>query len=650
MKLGFFFRLFALGCFLFIASPSKVSATPTDIILSEISIAGTEANDEFIELYNQSNIPLDLSGLQLRRRTSSGSESSLKVFTQGSIIPAHGYFLWANSQGIFRTPFADAETSSSALASDNSVGLFTKSGNDGILIDSITWGKGPLFSPTTPSFPNPEKQTSLSRTLSTLSWSQRMITPTNSKGVTWVAPTPDPVPEPVPTPPSPPGANTLRFNEIFPNPSAKGDQGEFIELHNFGNTPLDISGWSIHDATKTGKYTFPTSTIVQAGVYLVISDQEFTFSLNNTDETLSLFDTTDAIIDTMQYEKTKENVSLNFTTSGWRGGIPTPGKPNQLNTLPETREKVPKKGYRGIPITFDARGKDSDGQTIKYTWNFGDNHKSYKEKTSHTYEENGTYLVTLVTTDGSDDVTETFTLKIESLPKPDIRITAIIPNPAGKDTDGEWILIENRGKKAIDLKGFSVATGWKKLVNHPVRESITIAPKSEVKLTREFSLFTLPNQKGKVELRTPDGKTLQEIKYKLEKSVVEDAVYFKEKGKRWEWRKNTPQKTTPFTGDTEEENMLNEPAVNEAIPTREEAPTETALPQEIIPETNTDSFSEDRGDQQVLGAETTLDERSTDTTLPEVPFSQSTNFLFDFFQNFFINLNSRLNDWQNNFD
>ncbi len=637
----FIFICFLGGVFFFVFTPS-VSAASSDIFLSEVSIAGATTTDEFVELYNQGDTPIDIGGLQLRRRTSSGTESSLKVFAKNSIITPHSYFLFTNSDSIFRIPFADSESGSSALAPDNSIGLFTKSGADGVLLDSLAWGKGSPFVPETPVFPNPEKQTSLTRTLTTLSWSQGTITPTNSKGMTWITPAPDPIPEPA-RPPLP-GVNAIRFNEIFPNPSAKGDQGEFIELYNFGGTTQDISGWSIHDATKTGKYLFPAGTLIPVDTYLVITDQEFTLSLNNTDEVLSLLDTAGAVIDTMGYEKTKEDVSLNFTASGWRGGRPTPGKINEPNNLPETREKVPKKGYRGVPVDFDARGKDSDGQGLKYTWDFGDNHKSYKEKTSHTYEENGTYSVVLVTTDGSDDMTELFTLKIETPPRPNIHITAMTPNPSGNDSGAEWIMIENRGKKSIDLKGFSIATGWKKLSNHPIRKSFVIAPKSQMKLTRESSLFTLPNQKGKIELRAPDGKVLQKIKYKLEKSIKENAVYRKEKGKRWEWQESAVPKDLPPEATSDEKTSPELP-ITEPIPlVPENLPTEAPPAPTIAPETEPLPM-EDFNDKQVLGAETTIDEAAA--TITETPSFQKPESFFDFFKNFFATFNAQLNAWQN---
>lgn len=550
MKLGFLLSSSIFQIFLLCAPVSTTLATTPPLLLSEISITGEKSNDEFIELFNPNDTTVDISDMQLRRRTASGSESSLRVFPKNTSIPAHGYFLWAHSDGIYAAPFADSETGSSALADNNSIGLFTKSGADGVLLDSIAWGTGSLFVPETPTFPNPGKKKGLSRSTMTLDWTLvETLTPTNRSGAVFssvpVTPSPDPTPDPTPQPTSPPGKISVIINEILSNPIGNETEGEFIELYNKSEAPASLALFTLRDASKTGLYTFPTGTSIAGKDYLVLMRSISKLSLNNSNETLSLFDTSGTLIDSVQYEKSKEGVSQNRVGSTLRGGIPTPGRSNELNTLPETKERVPKKGYRDVAVAFDARGKDADGGKLKYTWDFGDGHKSYKEETTHKYTENGTYAVTLTTTDGSDDITETFTVKIESFPKPEVRITALVPNPSGRDSDAEWLLIENRDKKAVDLKGYGIATGWKKLINHPVRESFVIAPKSEATLTRDFSLFTLPNQKGKIELRAPDGTVLQDIKYKLEKSATEDAVYFKEKGKRWAWKEEAKKTIAP---------------------------------------------------------------------------------------------------------
>lgn len=640
----FLLSILVLGTILFSVLPAEATSTSPDIILSEVSIAGEKSTDEYIELYNRSDTDVDLSGKQLRRKTQGGSESSIKVFSSPSVIPAHSYFLWANSQGMFKVPFADTETSSSALAPDNSIGLFTESGSDGVLIDSLSWGRGALFSPTDIAFPNPVKNTSLTRDRATLAWSnENVLTPTNSHGEVWTPPALDPPPLPPTTPPP-----SVRFNEVFANPKGDEAEGEFIELYNAGDTTVTLDGFHIKDASKTGDYAFPTGTLISAQGYFVILRSVSKISLNNSNETLTLTTSTGTLVDTMNYTKTKENISLNYTPSGWRGGTPTPGVVNQLNALPETKERVPKKGYRGVPVTMNARGEDADGDALKYTWDFGDNHKSYKRETAHTYTENGDYAITLTTTDGSDDVTETFSIMIESFPEANVRITSFMPNPAGNDSENEWLIIENRGKKSVDLKGYSIATGWKKLSNHPIRESFLIKPKSQAKLTRAFSLFTLPNQKGKIELRSPDDKTIQDIKYKLEKNIPENAVYSKEKGKRWEWHEapDTEVPTTPPASEpTEAVTNDPKPELPEPIP-----PEESPEPEVLgVSATNVPSHYQAYLKLLNYGTAVTLPNTLVFTFPEETDIFPQTreHYAVTFAKEMLGDINTALNTWQN---
>jgi PKD repeat protein len=516
-------------CGLLAATP-VARANIANIILSEIQITGStgHSNDDFVELYNPNPTPIDISSYRLRYRNSSGTESSLNKIKDGTCIAAHGYYLWANSGGAF-ADMANTKTSA-GLSTKYSLALMPPEGTGYPLIDSISWENSYPFDTSAFKFSNsPKANESMVRDIVTNDWLPSFsLSPTPTKSADTTCPSIPPTSDPAPA------IKTVRLNEIFPNPSAKGDAGEFIELYNFGTESVDISGWILHDATKTGKHVFPAGTVVAGGEYFAVTDQSFKLSLNNSNETVSLFDNKEALIDSIIYTTSKDDISLNYTPSGWRGGTPTPNAANKLNNLPTTKENVPKKGYKGMLIAMTTKGKDKDKDKLKYVWDFGDGHKSYKQETSHTYEKTGTYTVTLKTTDNKDDIIETFTLEIVKYEIPDIRIASFIPNPSGNDTDNEWILIENREKKkTIDLLGFGIATGWKSLANHPVRQSFIIPPKSSAKLTREYSLFTLPNQKGKIELRAPDGEVIQDIKYTLEKSAPDDAVYEKKKGERW---------------------------------------------------------------------------------------------------------------------
>ena len=554
------------------------SAETKKIIISEIQITGGSGhtNDEFVELYNTENTDQTLTNWELRKKTKGDDSARGALFHkfEGNLtISAGKYFLWTNKDSnanfIDLFDIQSKNKTSPNLTDDNSLGLYD---NTNVLIDAITWGSGHKgsFSPSSLYPDNPPGGKSLTRDVTTLILSlSDKPSPTNSRDETYE------------DPPPPIYASHIRLNEILPNPSEKGEANEFIELYNDSDETVSLTGWSIKkDRSESGKYLikaedFPKGTDIPAGGFFLIPRKISGFIMANSNKTISLYDPSEKEASAVSYATTKEDVSLNYTATGWRGSTPTPGTANVLNNLPETREKVPKKGYRGVAVDFDARGKDSDRDTLKYTWDFGDGHKSYKEKTSHAYEENGTYAVTLKTNDGKDDTVETFTIKIESYPHPEVRITSLMPNPAGNDTDNEWIMLENREKKTLNLKGYGIATGWKKLSNHPIREDFFIEPKSEAKLTRLFSLFTLPNQKGKLELRAPDGKVLQKVKYKLEKSIGENVVYQKKKGQKWQFEES-PEKDIPLPDtltETEKTNEI-EPSENTDETVSSSAPSE----------------------------------------------------------------------------
>jgi len=173
---------------------------------------------------------------------------------------------------------------------------------------------------------------------------------------------------------------------------------------------------------------------------------------------------------------------------------------------------------------------------LKFTWDFGDNHKSYLFSTKHKYEETGNYNASLTVSDGSKKTIKNFTVNVEEFPHPNIKIVSINANPKGNDTDNETITLQNKSKKKVNLNGWSIATGWEKMYNHPISEDFKIKAGKEKEITREFSKFTLNNKKTKIELRYPDGEVACDAKYNKKKlSIAEGEVYIK--GKRgWAWQ------------------------------------------------------------------------------------------------------------------
>jgi hypothetical protein len=510
---------------LFIVSHASSIAANSKLIISEIQCANSD--NKFIELYNTSSecIPSEETKKYQLKKIPFGSTaiSSIAVLSP-SDIPGNDYFLWVKKDDSKYSDLADVSTTAT-IADNTSIGLFY----DGSLIDSIVCGKEKdiFANKNSPLSRNIIKGESILRNINTLSWDiSSSPAPRSKEG--------DVCPPPPPIPPTPPIDASIRINELLPNPSGKDDGEEWVELFNFGSSSTDLTGWIL--ITASGE-SAKLEKKLPGNNFLSIS-----LPLRNTADTVSLLDPSKTIVSEISYKKAPEGNSLNFSKQGdyrWSNHI-TKEAENILNKPPETKKTdIPDTAYLDVPVAFSASGRDGDDEKVRYTWDFGDGHKSYKQETTHRYEKKGKYQGVLTISDGTEDAVTEFSLEVKKYEAPKVRMVSLTPNPKGKDSDTENIEIENRSKKSVDLLGWSVATGWKKLINHPIRESFVIEGKSKRFLTRDFSSFTLPNGKGKIEFRSPDGETVQKMKYNLKgKSAEEDARIMKEKGGKWTWVSN----------------------------------------------------------------------------------------------------------------
>lgn len=126
-----------------LASAPAAAQTGDHLLITHVQISGTagQTTNDFVELYNPTIQPINLKGYRLVKRSAhSTSDTSLKSWTAGILIPAHSYYLWANS-GYTNIGVIPSTTTSGTLSSDNAVGLRLGAANSGPLIDSLAWGK-----------------------------------------------------------------------------------------------------------------------------------------------------------------------------------------------------------------------------------------------------------------------------------------------------------------------------------------------------------------------------------------------------------------------------------------------------------------------------------------------------------------------------
>lgn len=132
--------------------PSPVYSAVTHPVISQVQIRGASlADDEFVELYNPSDSPVDLTGWKLKRKTSGGAESNLVSSMSGSIA-SHRYFLVAHPSytGSVTKDFTYTSTTS-AIAANNTVLLYNST--DTTAIDKVGMGSAMDFEATTAANP-----------------------------------------------------------------------------------------------------------------------------------------------------------------------------------------------------------------------------------------------------------------------------------------------------------------------------------------------------------------------------------------------------------------------------------------------------------------------------------------------------------------
>jgi hypothetical protein len=555
--------------------PTPVDTSP-QIILSEIRIEGNGPDDEFVELYNAGTGTVNISGFDLIRKYVSETKIdgvSVRTGKEASVIKsfpdfelaAGAYYLWANREGKYASPFADAQTGYS-LSENNALALRKK---DGTLIDSVSWGSDTdltRFGTTDPTLPNPGKG-SLVRNLQNLTWSVvGKPTPTNSQNQT--------IADPELPPPPPQGV--IRINEIFPNPKEKGEANEWIELRNTGAEPISLLGWTLRSGS--GKFTWTEKLpeeqrVIPGGGFLILPRSLTRLSLRNTDGNVTLL-APDGIttMDSVTYEKSAEGASYGLfesTRFRWSKTL-TPGSDNVFGKEPKVKKtSIPKNGYRSMLVPFSATGNK---KAMKYVWDFGDGHKSYLDTTSHRFAKTGTYEGSLTLRDGIEETVKPFTIRIGKYPNRAIHLTELCPNPAGTDTDNEWVRIKNDDTKRIDLSGWIIASATEKtkLVNHIILTDRSIEPGEEIALTHADSRFTLPNERAVIELRRPDGKTVQTIEYFQDGGAAENAIFTEIDGSTWAW--SVPETDTNIPSPSMEADATDEPDIE-----KETDPYETGM-------------------------------------------------------------------------
>ena len=231
--------------------PGVASAQARQVVLNEIAWMGTttDANDEWIELLNNTGSPINMTGWTLT------AADGIPSITLTGTIPAGGHFLLERTDDTSVPGVAADQIFTGALGNPGEV-LELKDGGGGLEDSVDAWYAGNNTTKATMQRVDPQ----VAGTVST-NWTNGPVngTPTNSGGPGGECAAPLNTVDcqvggafPFRT------GGSIVINELMIDPNAVPDSaGEYLELYNAGDVVVDIQGWTIRD-DGSDAFTIPT--------------------------------------------------------------------------------------------------------------------------------------------------------------------------------------------------------------------------------------------------------------------------------------------------------------------------------------------------------------------------------------------------------
>lgn len=211
------------------------------------------------------------------------------------------------------------------------------------------------------------------------------------------------------------------INEFVANPDGADGGFEWIELYNDGSSPVDLTDWTLEKATSsfTTAHTIGSLTIPANGYVLIgeanvpATDEVATLALGNAGsngDALRLVDDLGFVVDTVIY-----------------GPDNSDGFEDDNGLVPATTAPI----ASGASTARNPNGFDSDDASD--------------------------FIVAATPSPGADnDSTLPTCDEVGSI---QVVINELQPDPAGTDTDLEWVELYNAGSGTVDLSGWAIAAG-----------------------------------------------------------------------------------------------------------------------------------------------------------------------------------------------
>ena len=478
--------------------PLTALAAPEHLVINEVQTSGGPGatTNDFIELFNPTSQPFDLDGYRLvKRSATSSTDTTIKSWTSSTLVPAYGFYLWANSN--YTTIAAAPDAATSQIISDNNgIALRQGAADSGIIIDSLAWGTATngLGEGALPA--NPEANQSLTRQ-STGAGSRQDTNDNNQDFGLTASPTPQnssTTPEAtadgggtsggsgdssgIPLNPGTPQPGEVVINEFVSDPTDGGN--EWVELYNRTSRYIDLTNFTLEEGS--GAVTTLTGGLGAdlSSRYAMVYEPKG--SLNNEGDIIILkYQST--IIDQVTYG--------NWADGTLSDNAPKAQDPNAVGRMPD--------------------GLDSNNDSIDF------------RLTAPTPGAVNQPAATESAVSTTGDQTAM-----------NVVVNELYPNPPGADETGEWLELINSGSQTIDLIGWQITDG---VTTHTLAAGggqTNISSGGYLLLPRSRTKIALNNSGSeKVNLISPAGAIISTTSY--QGPVTEGVSWARTTTNSWGW-------------------------------------------------------------------------------------------------------------------
>lgn len=282
------------------------------------------------------------------------------------------------------------------------------------------------------------------------------------------------------------------INELYYDAPGSDTGNEWIEFLNVDSDSADLSGWKIQRGGTTFQtvFTFPSGASIAGGGRILVGEQnvsgaQFTASLafqNGGGATDGVRLTTGEgdVVDVLLYDQPNANGLPDQGGSPGSSFAPAAPEGSSLARLPD--------GARGS-------GDSRDFSVTSMLTPGGPNAAGSAVPTTASAAPSPTVSSS---TGGTADA---------------VVVNEILPNPVGRDEEGEFLELWNSGTATAQLSGYKVDDAEGGSTPYVIPNSTTLAPKAYLLFRRPETKLAFNNDADRGRLLRPDGSLVHELVY-----------------------------------------------------------------------------------------------------------------------------------------